>query len=710
MASLSPQEDAALLPPLREDLHLRAFHENGERLTQIYDPLTHRYFDINAASTRLLQFWLLRHPQKVLENTAKSGIEGAQQVLEGFTKFLIQNGLVALTKEDDMRLLRAAAKQQGSLQARFSQIMFMRFPLGNPDRHLDRIYPLARPLLSMGFLWATCLAALIAAAFLMRQPEVIVSYLQKVFTLESGVAMFGVLACVKLLHEMGHAVQAKRQGFSVPSGGVMFILGLPLPFVELSHGWQARQKNDRLVISAGGILAELYIAAWASLLFVFWPDGTGRALLFMMASSSLVLSLVVNLNPLMRFDGYFMLSDATGMPNLQPRSSALGLWALRKYALGIDAHLPETLPKRQTQWMILYSVMVWIYRLFLFIGIAVLAYQMLSKVFGITVFVLEIWFFILLPMLKEMRGWLAHKQEILRSPRAWTSFAILGLFLALLLFPFSRSITIPARLEPVNTTTLFAPKAAIMTLAPQEGQIVKEGDVLWQFMRTKTGVDLSRVNEQIALLDLQIERSAALSLTREQLPLLQQRRDQLREERIGLQKLIQNLQVTSPSAGVILVEEAGTLPPNQPERPLGEEVKLGHLVPSTGTKECQITGYITADDRDALLDKSAVQFQPANRPHMRIMGTLASLGATPVQQLLAPEASAQFGGMIETTGEFLSPRKNWHRIDFDTSASDCFDPTPHILAGQGTITGQKQSILSRVIDRVLRVIVKELSA
>ncbi len=162
------------------------------------------------------------------------------------------------------------------------------------------------------------------------------------------------------------------------------------------------------------------------------------------------MGLMVNLNPLMRFDGYHLLADAWNVPNLQSRSNALARWWLREALFKIGHKPPESsFPPRKRSLLIVYAMLVWIYRFFLFLGIALVVYHMFFKALGIVLFLIEIVWFILLPIAHEIREWSNMRHEIVRTRRSWFTFGAVAICAVLfschgarmLLFRAWRSLT-----------------------------------------------------------------------------------------------------------------------------------------------------------------------------------------------------------------------------------------------------------------------------
>ena len=201
-----------------------------------------------------------------------------------------------------------------------------------------------------------------------RQWDYFVSTFVSYFT-PVGLVYFGLaVVLAKILHEFGHALAARHFGCSVRAMGVALLMFWPILYTDTTDAWRIRSRRDRAMIGLAGMMVELGLASICLLLWNFLPDGFLRTVMFMLSTSTWIMTLAVNLNPLMRFDAYYVLSDATGVENLQERSNAMGKWRLREWFFGLGQPAPET----GRSWLILFAYMVWLYRLIIFFGICYL--------------------------------------------------------------------------------------------------------------------------------------------------------------------------------------------------------------------------------------------------------------------------------------------------------------------------------------------------
>jgi len=241
--------------------------------------------------------------------------------------------------------------------------MSVKLPLLNPDRFLTRLAPYVSwcfgPLGAV--LWlAVMLPAMVLAA--QHWGELTHNLSDHVLSSSNLLVMLAVYPVVKLLHELGHGFAVKRWGGAVRELGVMFLIFAPVPYVEASSSAAFPSKYRRALVAAAGMLVELFLAALALYAWLAAEPGVLRAVAFNVMVIGGVSTLLVNGNPLLRYDGYYILADLIEMPNLAQRGSAWWTWLLDRYAFGsTDAVKPDETPAEQ-RWLFFYTPLAWAYR------------------------------------------------------------------------------------------------------------------------------------------------------------------------------------------------------------------------------------------------------------------------------------------------------------------------------------------------------------
>ena len=185
------------------------------------------------------------------------------------------------------------------------------------------------------------------------------------------VALFWVLyPIVKALHELGHGLAVKAWGGEVHETGITLLVFMPVPYVDASAAWAFRDKRRRALVGAAGILVELFLAALGILVWLAVEPGLVREAALNVALIGGISTILFNGNPLLRFDGYYVLEDLIEVPNLASRSARYYLYLMQRYLLGlVEAQSPVT-AHGERRWFAFYGFASPVYRLFVMIGIA----------------------------------------------------------------------------------------------------------------------------------------------------------------------------------------------------------------------------------------------------------------------------------------------------------------------------------------------------
>ena len=156
----------------------------------------------------------------------------------------------------------------------FRSYIFFRVPIFRPDRFLSRTLPVVkRVFINRSFFLLTCAAALLGLFLVSRQWDTFSNTFLHFFTLEGAALAAVTLAVTKAVHELGHAYTAKRLGCRIPSMGLAFMVMMPLLYTDTSAAWRLRKRSQRIQVCGAGMMAEITLAAWATLAWNFIPDG-----------------------------------------------------------------------------------------------------------------------------------------------------------------------------------------------------------------------------------------------------------------------------------------------------------------------------------------------------------------------------------------------------------------------------------------------------
>lgn len=544
------------LPSLRADLQLQAAApaRDGSPRWTLADPLRGRYFKLGAAAMRLLRHWSLGDPEQVLRAANREPglpLDGAE--LEQLLNFLRGHDLISALDPQQRASysLKTAAQRQTLWQILLHQYLFFRIPLWRPDAFLNRAWPWLQRFgpyaLRIGLPATLALGVFLVS----RDWQRFIGTFPHLFSLGGALAFGVALFFAKLCHEFGHAFMAKRAGCRVQSMGVAFMVMLPMFYTDVSDAWRVNDRRARLFIGAGGVFAELLLACLALLAWSLLPDGPARTAAFMLASATWITTLVINLNPFMRFDGYFLLSDFWEVDNLQGRAFALCRWRLREALFGYGAPAPEPWSPSMQRRLLIWGYGAWLWRAVLFFGIALAVYHLFFKVLGIFLMFVELIWFIFLPIVREWREWWTRRDQA-HAPRVLLSALGLLAIVLLLAVPWRSAVELPSMLEAGRVSTLHAPVASrVKQVNVRDGQMVAQGEVLIELESPDLDSRQAIVRREIQIQQLQMRRQASRSETVADAGIVEQRLAEAVAEYRGLAAQRERLLIRAPQAGKV---------------------------------------------------------------------------------------------------------------------------------------------------------------
>lgn len=689
----------ALLPALRDDLQLTpaAPALDGAPQWTLADALSGQYFKLNVTALRLLRHWRLGDSDRVLvAANREAGLPLGQDDLDELLRFLRSHDLIAASDAEQRGsyAMKAAMRKQSLLKRALHQYLFFRIPLWRPDRFLNRSWPLLQRH-GVWLLAGLMPLMLLSGLFLVSRdwPRYTHSF-SWLFSL-TGAATFGVaLVFAKFIHELGHAYMAKRAGCRVRSMGVAFIVMFPMFYTDVSDAWRVQSHRTRLLIGAGGILAELLLAVVALLAWSLLPDGPLHTAAFLLSSATWVTTVLVNINPLMRFDGYFMLSDLLRVDNLQGRAFALCRWHLRERLFGYGEQPPERWSPRMSRRLLTWGYASWLWRFFLFMGIALTVYHYFFKVLGIFLMMVEVAWFIGLPVIKEVRHWWQQRQFSQRGNLLRSGLVTAALLLVLFV-PWKSQVTLPAVLEAEKVSTLYAPVAAqLLRLHVQNNQPVQAGQLLLELASPDLEAQLTIARQHIAILQLQLKRQAARQDTVADALVLQQELAESLAQYRGLAAQQQRLQIRATADGQV--------------RDLANDLTAGRwlaadlpLLRVVSQQTARLRGYLPEEQLNRLATGETGRFIADDAGRAAISVRLTAIAPTGASVLDRETLASDRGGPIAVRRDDQSrprPVQAWYSVEMEPEPGSAVVQQP--LRGVVLINGHAESLFSSVWRRV----------
>lgn len=694
---------------LRNDIILLegAPNRHGAPSWTIQDPAAGKFYKLGWLEFEVIARWNMANPHAMIQDImAKTFLKPTLVDIQNIYQFLNTNFLLGgggAAKSNMLLQAYNAKKSTPVLQQGLKSYLFFRIPLWRPDKFLNFLVPLGKKIFSKK-VFLLMSALLVLSLFLVFRDFGEFTKGFRVFQTPSGILSgFIVLAFSKVIHEMGHGMLSKFYGCKVPAMGIAFIVMWPLLWTDTTDAWRLKSHKQRLAIDSGGMLFEISLAIIASILWAILPNGFLKDAMHMLAGVTWLMTIVVNLNPFMRFDGYYLLSDAVDIPNLQDRSFHLARWWMRKTIWGIKTEKPETLASNTEKWMILYAYGTWVYRFFLFLGIALLVYYFFFKALGAILFVVEMWWFILKPIHHEVKYWWENRKTMEMHKAQKVFFVITGLAITFVfLFPWKGSVSAPAVYKAQHEIPLLSMQAAnIKERHVHNGAHVEQGDILYtlespsiEHERDKSEIQLNTLKQDYKnkSISRQTYRDAALlegKIKREQSSVRYSRAQQ------------DTLLIRAPMSGVVV----DTPDDFQNSNLVEKRELLGILI----SDNRQVEVFVDETDIEYFREGSDAVFYDQSGRLPPLNASVVRIERSPVKNILYPELSADKGGDIPVSyhPETNQPVPAERRYRVVLSPNPDATTVPYTLVGTARIDTQPQSLLTKVYRKIVSILIQE---
>ena len=695
------------LPPLRDDLHILRGTPTPEGVPtwNILDPVRHQYFQIGWAAFQMLSQWQVGMAKQLVSQvsgttTAKVTLADVRELMD----FLYRHNLTREAPMGGGKGLHEQAERgkQHWLLKILHSYLFFRLPLVNPDRFLRATLPIVAPCFSLTALFVVAVLGVIGLVGVVRQWEMFSGTFLYFFSPQGLTAYVLGLIGVKVLHELGHAYTAVKYGCTVQTMGVGFLVMVPVLYTDTTDSWRLTSRRQRAAIAAAGTVVELSLAALATFFWHVAPDGVIRSVLFVLATTSWVMGLLINMNPLLRFDGYYVFSDWVGLPNLQGRAFALGQWKMREWLFAWGDDPPEILSRFRERLLISYAWAIWVYRAGMFIGIALLVYHFFFKVVGIILFLVEIGWFLAWPVWQEVRAWWRRREEVAQSVRGRLVMAALVILLIAGWLPLDKTVAIPAVLEAQDRASLFAPAPAkIRTVLIQEGETVNAGQPLLVLDSPDLDRRVQMIQERIAGLEVRLQREAAYQEDRDDHQVLWETLRGEHNELEGINALREQLVIRAPFSGTV----TDLNPSLYPGRWVNAKEPLAHVVGQTGE---MIHAFATEEQHARLFMGNEGWFYPDDwmRPARR--GWIRDLRQVDEAQVVVPYVASIYSGSIPVRQDeqgALHAEHSVYRVELNVE--DDLLRGNQVIRGVVRVEGMGESVFGRLWTRALSILIRE---
>ena len=696
-----------IIPYLRQDLEIFRGNsrEDGSPAWLLYDAVRNKYFTLGLTAFRLIKNWRGGEDIQNFEKKINTqGIETTGEEIKSFVGFLQQNNLIIQPQGQGVAYLM---QQKNSLKKSWimnliHSYLFFKIPLFTPDEWLGRTFSKVKFLGSKKIRNIIYILGFIGLFLVIQQFENFAKTFLYFFSIKGLMLYFITLVFVKCLHELGHAYVAKHYGCRVSAIGIAFLVFFPFLYTDTTDAWRLRNHKERLLINFAGILTELHLALIATFVWGILPEGGLKSAAFFIATTSWISSIAINVSPFMRFDGYYVFSDWLKAENLQPRSFALAKWKVRETLFGFNHKPPEEINPSRRWTFIIYAWSTWIYRFFLFIGIALLVYYFAFKVLGIILFAIEIYWFIMLPIIKEMKQWWLMRSEMKINKQTFRTTSILIITLMVLFLPWKSSMKIPAVYVSEKYSKIYSPyPAKIRSVFVTKDQEVEAGQNLIELYSPRLDKEINSIRRKILLTKTKINRMSGTSGNMDEYLTYNQRLIALQSELSGLTQTKEKLIIKAPNKGK--VKDLVSLSSEMWVSNLDQLLGIVHY--GTGN----VKAFIREEQIDRFQENTPAVFIPNDGDHKKIHLISNKLDLSSVNNLPYIALASIHSGPIAirnfTSGEYQYRPETAHYIaDFKLVNES---PIKFELPGYVHVEGNRYSPFIRFFRNVFSVLIRE---
>ena len=696
----------SVLPQLRQELELieGGTGVGGSPSWLIHDPVRNQYFQLDWVSFEMLRCWGKVAPEVLLNDVRERGrVHVSEADLSYLIQFLSRHQLLQVAQGASGQMAGSRAKMAGTWWAwLLHNYLFFRVPMVRPDAFLNQTHRWTRFAYARTFAWVTLLAGVLGLVGVSRQWDAFAHTLVDFFSWQGLLAYGLTLAFVKVLHEFGHAYTAKRFGCQVPTMGLAFLVLWPVLYTDTNDVWRLKNHRQRLAVSSAGVLTELGVALWATFLWVLVPDGLLRSMLYLLSTTTWVSTMLINVSPFMRFDGYFILMDWLKFPNLHGRSFALARWHMRKLLLGLRDPVPESFAPRQQALLIAFAWATWIYRLVLFLGIAVMVYHFFIKLVGIFLFLVEIVWFVAKPLTSELAVWRERWSNVKAARRNFVLGALAALVVLLGVVPMPGRVVASAVVVPQQLHAVYAPKGAMLLSGGQEKDTAKDQPIFV--------FDAPQLNSQSEANEARQASaqwvSGVATMNPEMLgqwgSLSAQSGVSTAEGQV-IRSDLNNYRLLAPFAGLLHWVD----PDLRPGQWLLHSEKLAHLV---GKTDVRVVAYVQDVDVQRLQTGQSALFIADSGSGPALDLVVEKINLDRVRTLTEPELASHFGGSVmvrEQKGQ-LFPEGAYYRVELlPRHAQDSAELMSFKWRGRVYVSSKAEPLLAPLFRTGLSVLIRE---
>lgn len=557
---------ASLRPRLRPHAHLHRQEQRGLIWYVLQDTASGRNFRFTPQAYQFLGLldgrrsvedaWL--HSRRVLGEEAPEQEDIIRLLSQLHSSDLLDG--YQLPDPEEVFTRANKTRKRKRLQQYLSPLA-LRIPLLDPERFLQKTRPLGRLLFSLpgALIW---LAVLLAGGWVVvAEFDALTDNLtDRVLAADNILIILIAFPLLKLVHEFGHAYAVSRWGGEVHEMGVMFLVFMPIPYVDASAASVFRSRWQRAWVSAAGMYVEMFMAALAVIGWSLMEPGMLRSILFNIALIGSVTTLLFNLNPLLRFDGYYILADVIDIPNLGTRANKHFQYLCQRYLLGLEDAVSPAIAKGEAAWFCFFSVASFCYRA---VVVSLIALFVAGKFFiiGVLLALLAVTMMVVVPLTKLFWFLLTSSRMHRRGARAYLgaglAFTVIAAGIFMLPFPLTTYADgVVWVSEDAEVTT--AESGFVQAVPHPSGSFVTQGQLVLQLSNQQLEMELMAALARQKALLARYAADRAHDRVRSQLTAIELRHNQTRID--DLRRRWEALSLYGQKSGTLLVGNTRDMP------------------------------------------------------------------------------------------------------------------------------------------------------
>ena len=499
---------------LRPDLVVRPQFYEGMTHYVVKDPIGLKYYRFKAEEYFLLQQLdgksTLLEVKKAFERKYRPQTITVDDLVR-FCSQLHEAGVAQIDtpEQTEVFVKRRRKKIWKKVRGAAANILYIKIPIIDPERLLTWMYPYFKWIYTRTFVVLSCLLMLSALTMVVSNFTEVKERLpdfQSFFNWRTIVYFWCSLAIVKIIHEFGHGLTAKHFGGEVHEMGALLLCLTPALYCDVTDSWLLPNKWHRIWISAAGIYVECVLASLATFAWFYSNPGLFNSLMMATMFLCSMNTIMFNANPLMRYDGYYVLADYLEIPNLRVKANQFFSYAFQEKVLGLEVPVQSYMPRTRRWLFLVYAVTSFLYRWFVTLSILFFLNRLMKpyKVYSIGIF-FAMWGMIplvIMPVYQIVKfvrtpGRLRKVKKV----RA-TAFAVstVALITAILMIPTPLRIKGTLVIAPEAPSRIYANTAGrLVTLAVRDGDMVKKGDLIAQLSNLDKQRERASMQEELEL-------------------------------------------------------------------------------------------------------------------------------------------------------------------------------------------------------------------